>query len=188
MKGIIITVALVALFAVAGVLYTQLAVNIDTDQLAVQETEKPGETQEAERTAAPDFAAYNSEGGEVLLSDFFGKPIVLNFWASWCEPCKMEMPDFDEKYLEIGKDVHFLMVNMTTGRETKEAAERFLADAGFSFPVLFDLDSDAAYTYGTSSIPTTWFIDAEGYLVAQAVGAIDGATLQRGIDLIYTEE
>jgi len=188
-KGIIITVALVALFAVAGVLYGQLAVNIDSEQLGVmEEAEKPGETEQADKLAAPDFLVYNAEGGEVLLSDFFGKPIVLNFWASWCGPCKMEMPDFNEKYLEIGGDVHFLMVNMTTGRETQEAAQEFIDAEGFSFPVFFDLDSDAAYTYGASSLPTTYFIDAEGHLIAQAVGAIDAETLGRGIDMIYEEE
>ena len=189
MKGIVITAALVALFAVAGVLYGQLAVQVDTGQLAVQETDKPGETEQAaEKIAAPDFLVYDAAGNEVWLSDFFGKPTVLNFWASWCGPCKTEMPDFNEKYLEVGENVNFVMLNMTAGRETQETAEAFLAEAGYAFPVYFDLDSDAAYTYGASSIPTTWFIDAEGCLVAQAVGAIDGETLARGIALIYEEK
>ena len=53
---------------------------------------------------------------------FIGKPIALNFWASWCGPCQMEMPDFHEKYLQLGEKVNFLMINMTTGRETQESA------------------------------------------------------------------
>ena len=121
------------------------------------------------------------------LSDFFGKPIVLNFWASWCGPCKMEMPDFEAKYLELGDKVQFLMVNMTAGSETQESAQEFIDAEGFTFPVFFDLDSDAAYTYGASSLPTTYFIDADGYVVAQAVGAIDADTLQQGIDLLREE-
>ena len=96
----------------------------------------------------------------------------------------MEMPDFHEKYLELGDEINFLMVNMTTGRETLESAKNFIAEKEYTFPVFYDTRSDAAATYGAYSLPTTYFIDAEGYAVAQATGAIDGETLQRGIDMI----
>lgn len=97
----------------------------------------------------------------------------------------MEMPDFEEKYKELGDRVQFLMVNMTDGsRETFEIAQKFIADKGYSFPVLYDLDSHAAHVYKVYSLPTTYFIDEEGYLVAQATGAISADTLQKGIDLI----
>ena len=178
-KGLILVLALVLLLGGAGFLYGRLSTKVDTEQLGQQEEN---------RIAAPDFLVYNGEEGEVQLSDFFGKPIVLNFWASWCGPCRMEMPDFEAKYLELGDKVQFLMVNMTAGSETQESAQEFIDAEGFTFPVFFDLDSDAAYTYGASSLPTTYFIDADGYVVAQAVGAIDADTLQQGIDLIYTAE
>lgn len=97
----------------------------------------------------------------------------------------MEMPDFNEKYQELQNEFHFLMVNMTDGsRETMETASKFIEEKGYSFPVYFDTDGNAAITYGAYSLPTTYFINAEGYVVAQATGAIDGATLQRGIDMI----
>lgn len=97
----------------------------------------------------------------------------------------MEMPDFHEKYLEIGEDVQFLMINMTDGsRETVEIASEFIEEKGYTFPVFYDTKSDAAMTYGAYSLPTTFFIDADGYVIAQASGAIDGTTLQRGIDMI----
>ena len=98
------------------------------------------------------------------------------------------MPDFNEKYLELGDEVVFLMVNMTDGkRETVESAAEFIAEKGYSFPVFYDKDSAAAIAYGAYSIPTTYFIDADGYALARASGTIDADTLQTGIDMITGE-
>ena len=141
---------------------------------------------EAPQVVAPDFTVYDADGNEVKLSDYLGKPVVLNFWASWCGPCKMEMPDFNEKHQQLGEDVQFLMINLTDGTtETVEGASSFIASMGYTFPVFYDTSSMAAARYGVSSIPTTFFIDAEGYAIARATGAIGIDTLQAGIDLIY---
>lgn len=190
----IISLALVLLIGGASVLYTRLGQSLSMDQLAVQqpqqETAAPSETA-AEETAAPepalapDFTVYDRDGSEVQLSDYTGKPIVLNFWASWCGPCQMEMPDFHEKYLELGQDVHFLMVNMTDGsRETVDSASAFVDKNAYAFPVFYDTAVDAAMTYGVYSLPTTYFINAKGHAIAQATGSINAETLQRGIDMI----
>ena len=201
-KLVIIVLALVLLLGGAYVLYTQLGESLHPDQLAVQEEqirdeavdtgdcadgEDPGETAPG-KMLAPDFTVYDAEGNEVHLSDYFGKPIVLNFWASWCGPCQMEMPHFQEKYLALGREVNFLMVNMTGGRETLESAAEFIRENGYTFPVFYDTQADAAVTYGAYSLPTTYFIDAEGYAIARATGAIDSATLQRGMDMILPQE
>lgn len=180
--------ALLALLAGAGALYDRMSTeNLPAENMAPAETQS-AEEEEAEPVAAPDFTVLDAAGGEVRLSDFVGKPVVLNFWASWCGPCKSEMPEFDEAYLQQGEEIQFLMVNMTDGaQETADTAMAFIAGSGYSFPVLYDVNYDAAITYGVSSLPTTYFIDAEGVLVAKAVGAIDAQTLQRGISMIAEE-
>ena len=134
---------------------------------------------------APDFTVYDREGNTVRLSDFLGKPVVLNFWASWCGPCKNEMPDFEEIYKEYGNDIHFLMVNLTDGdRETMKTATNFLDNSGYTFPVYYDKDTDAALTYQVYGIPVTYFINAKGHLIAQGTSALDADTIKRGIGMI----
>ncbi len=138
-----------------------------------------------ELKAAPDFTVFDQNGQPVKLSDFAGKPVVLNFWASWCPPCKSEMPHFDAVYQDEKDAVVFLMVDQTDGqRETKAKALQYVTDQGFDFPIYFDTEQEAAIAYGISSIPTTVFINPEGKIVTGYRGAIDEATLRSGIDSI----
>ena len=132
----------------------------------------------------PDFTVLDGEGNERKLSEFFGKPIVINFWATWCGYCVQEMPDFDQAAKDH-PEVIFMMVNVTDGkRETMEKAKAFIAEQGFTFPVYYDTQYSAAMAYGVSSLPTTYFFDAEGYGVAYAIGAISKEDLLRGIGMI----
>lgn len=165
--------------------------NETTGDTSEEETkdETDDEATGEELMMAPDFTVTDAEGNEVKLSDFLGKPVILNFWASWCGPCKSEMPDFEEAYKEYAEEIQFVMVNLTDGsRETVETASAYVSEQGYSFPVYYDTQSDAAMTYQVFSVPTTYFMDAEGYLTAQAQGAIDRETLQKGIDMIYKAE
>ena len=148
-------------------------------------TTPPTEATEPEPVAAPDFTVQDWDGNEVKLSDYLGKPIVLNFWAHWCGPCQMEMPEFNTVYEELGGEVTFLMVH--EGAAVEDGKEK-VTEGGYTFPVVFDADSSAGNLYGITAFPTTFFIDAEGNLQAYYMGAMDRALLQQGIDLIYTAE
>ena len=205
---LILCLVLVLVLIGAGVLYKSLAGSVqlgglatmpqethmptqapaqETTEAPVENTEEPAETQPAEPEThpAPDFSMLDMDGNEVNLASFFGKPIVLNFWASWCGPCKMEMPEIQKFYDKYGQEIHFLLVSVD---DSLDAAKTFISDSGYTFPVYFDTTSVGAYTYGASSIPLTFFIDAEGNLTAYYMGAMSESILQQGVDMIYTPE
>lgn len=135
--------------------------------------------------SAPDFTVYDRNGNKVKLSDFAGKPVVLNFWASWCPPCRSEMPDFDKVYAEVKSDVVFMMVDLSDGkRETQASGQRFVNSKGFTMPVYFDNDGQAANAYGISSIPATFLIKPDGSIVDKYSGPIDEETLRNAINIL----
>lgn len=135
--------------------------------------------------AAPGFTVFNEAEEAISLSDLQGKPVVINFWASWCGPCKSEMPMFQDMYDTYGEELHFMMVNMTDGsRETVETAQAYIVEAGYTFPVYYDTDLEAAYAYYVSSVPATYFIDAEGNFVAYGLGALDEDAFMTGLEML----
>lgn len=95
----------------------------------------------------------------------------------------MEMPEFQQMYESYGQEVHFLMINLT-GYDTVSDAKAMIRQGGYTFPVFYDYLLDGADTYGVSAFPTTVFIDAEGYVMATYVGAMNGTTLRYYLDMI----
>jgi len=201
-KTLLITIIiLLVVLGIAAVLYPKLSAGMQTQQLATTATTAPTEAAEEavpeetqpetteptepETVPAPDFTVQDWDGNEVQFSDYLGKPIVLNFWAHWCGPCQMEMPEFNAAYERLGGEVTFLMVH--EGAAVDDGKEK-VTEGGYTFPVVFDVDSSAGNMYGITAFPTTFFIDKDGNLQAYYMGAMDADLLQQGIDLIYTAE
>lgn len=188
-KLLFLTVGLALLLIVATILYRQLGSQVNADNLGTQEPQnqeqQDAEQQTPQKVLAPDFTVVDADGREVKLSDFRGKPTVVNFWATWCGYCTQEMPTFEEVYQQYGDEINFLMVDMTDGtQETVEKASAYIADKGYTFPVYYDTQLDAMMTYGAYSLPVTYFFDAEGYGIAMGRGALDKDALLRGITMI----
>ena len=179
---------LLAVFVVilvgAWLLYDNLGSQFNDAGLAAQETTVPDSTADTVSTAQ-NFTVTDLQGNPVQLQDYFDKPILLNFWASWCGPCKSEMPDLEEAYQQYGDDIHFLIVNLTDGsRETVASASAYIQQEGYSFPIYFDTSMEAAMAYQAYSIPITFFIGEGGVPIAYYTGAMSRDILQQGIDLL----
>lgn len=115
---------------------------------------------------APDFTLVDLDGKEVSLSDFRGKYVLINFWATWCQYCDLEMPDLDRLYKE-NEDLVVLAVNV---QEEKGVVEDYIKKGGYTFPVVLDEEGYVSLTYLVSSYPTSYFVDKEGILLGGVPG------------------
>lgn len=116
-----------------------------------------------------DFELENLEGKTESLSDYLGKVVFLNFWATWCGPCRIEMPSMESLYSDMKDDgLVILGINL---RETREQVNDFRNEYGLTFPLLLDKRSEVGLKYGSSAIPTTYIIDRGGMIIARTVGA-----------------
>lgn len=123
------------------------------------------------KTPAADFKLKDLHGNELSLSNLKGKKVFLNFWATWCPPCKAEMPEIEKLYEET-KDSDLVIVAVDMG-EPLSTVKTFIDNNKYDFKVLLDSDHSVATKYGISAIPTSYFIDKNGNIVSKNVGAMN---------------
>lgn len=137
---------------------------------------------------AADFTVTDMDDNQVSLSDSFGKPIIVNFWATWCGPCRAELPAFDNAYKKYGDEIVFMMVNLTDGyRDVEGDVKDFVAENAYSFPVYFDTENSASAAYGISSIPLTVFIDKNGSVYDSHISSMSEETLEKYINALTSD-
>ena len=132
-------------------------------------------------TPAPDFTLQTVDGRMVSLSDFRGKAVVVNFWATWCPPCRSEMPDLQQTYSERADDVVVLAIDV---QEAREPVRRFVEQYGLTFPILLDTNGDVTQSFGIQSLPTSFFIDREGRVAAFNMGALNKSAIAKKLELV----
>ena len=128
----------------------------------------------------PNFRLPTSDDSELLLSDFAGRAVVLNFWATWCSPCRAEMPALQQIANEYEPSGELVVVGINM-MEPAEAVKSFTKELGLSFPMVLDREGVLAARYGLIGLPATFFIDADGILQAQTLGQLHGELLDDGI-------
>ncbi|MCB8991675.1 MAG: TlpA family protein disulfide reductase [Ardenticatenaceae bacterium] len=115
--------------------------------------------------AAYNFTAQDLEGNTISLSDYRGKPVMINFWATWCPPCRQELPDFEQAYQAYAED-ELVILALNQDEPANLVESYFYDENGFSFTPLLDVGSTISRGYGVNSFPTTIFVDADGVVTA----------------------
>ncbi len=180
MKKIILIVLIVGMFGWA--VYDLVYKNQETTQNQEMTNENSEEEQSNDSSEeakvglekgnlAPNFELTTLSGETVQLSDYRGEKVMLNFWATWCPPCRAEMPDMEKFY--NNEDVKILAVNLTNTEESQDAVKKFKKEFGLSFPILMDEKLAVANKYQIQPIPTSYMIDTNGKIQHIALGAMN---------------
>ena len=155
----------------------------------------PGETTTGKIPApqegfqAPNFELSTLEGEQVLLSDLRGQAILLNFWATWCPPCRSEMPAMQQVYRDFEQDGFVVLAVNNLQQDNRESVETFVLEENLTFPVLLD-NSGSVYTrYQVNSMPTSFFIDPDGIINEVVIGGpMSEALLRTRVENLMVKE
>lgn len=189
-KKIFSLLLIIALIAIALTNFVKSKVEegqkVDTSstQVSTAKNDK-GSGLEINQTA-PDFQLKTLDDKKVKLSDYRGKIVILNFWATWCPPCKAEIPQMEKYYKKQAKDdgVEILAVNLTKADKDKAYIRDFVKSYEMTYPVLLDEDGEQQRQYEIVTIPTTFFIDKNGKIQKKVVGPMDQEMMSKTIAAI----
>lgn len=171
----------------ADVSQSQQQPDAETPAVTEPEAEKPVEEPAAEPevqvSVAPDFTLVDQNGETHTLSDYKGKTVFLNFWATWCPPCRGEMPEIQALYEKYGGNAEDLVVLGVAGPNQGQEGDtahitKFLSDNNYSFPVVMDESGEVFQTYGIRAFPTTFMIDADGNVFGYVESALTGEVME----------
>jgi len=186
--GLVLGIAgVAALFALSTVVLNSLRDRADPPPQVILPAAQGAVEAASDRERAPDFFLTDWNGNGLNLADIMadGKPVILNFGASWCPACRMEKPGFENVYRDRGTEVNFVMVALVDGSPAEiDRERRYIEENGFTMPVYFDVLQEGARVYGVRGIPTTVFIDSDGYIVTRTVGLTREETLHELIDFM----
>lgn len=132
---------------------------------------------------APNFEVTTLDGEKKSLSDFYGKKVLLNFWATWCPPCKKEMPIMQKIYEKHQDEVTIVAVNFTASEKSAKDVENFVQQAGFTFPILLDPKNKMNSGYKILTYPTSFFLDENGVIQDKVVGELNEKTIKEKLNL-----
>lgn len=133
-------------------------------------------------TPAPEFELRTLDGRLVTLADYRGKTLMVNFWATWCPPCRAEMPDMEQVYQEA-KDTGFVVLAINI-QEANQPIQQFVDKYGLTFPILLDVSGEVSQRYGVQSLPTSFFIDPEGRISSFNSGALNKSAIGKRLEQV----
>ncbi|UJF25972.1 peroxiredoxin [Planococcus sp. 107-1] len=184
MIGLLLIACMIGI-AVAGIVKSNLENKDEFDNMALGSDVDflPTEEGLAKGELSPDFELTTLEGEKVKLSDYQGKKVILNFWATWCPPCRAEMPHMQNYFEEhaAGNNVEILAVNLTTEDRGIDKVQNFVKEYELTFPIPMDEKGDIGTLYQAVTIPTSYMIDTEGRVQNKVVGPMNETMMKEMI-------
>lgn len=184
--GIALILIVVAVFVTKGFNKATTDISDTTQKPQATSQNKASSNNTSQANKAIDFTLYDLDGNKISLNDFRGKSVYLNFWATWCPPCRKEMPAMEKIYQEY-KDKGLVVLTIDIG-EDKETVKKFIKDNNFNFEVLLDSDQSVADKYSITSIPVSYFIDKDGNINDKRVGALQEDEMRSYIKKLMGEQ